>query len=94
MDGRRSVERDCDEELDARDTKEVLDGLRVKRDRRDDDELDRGAAAGMTMPDFLIEDLENLGALPAKSGVESEGGGAGIGTESDQRPLNLVAAVG
>lgn len=72
----------------------MLEGLRVKRERRDVDELDRGAAAGMTIPDLRMDDLENLGALTAKSGVGSEVDGAGMGTESVHRPLSLAAAVG
>jgi len=85
---------ECEEELDAREAKEVLDGLRVKRDRRDDEELERGAAVGMTTPDLRIDDLENFGALAAKSGVGSEADGAGMGTESVHRPLSRAAAVG
>lgn len=73
--GRRSVERDWEELLEARDTREVLDGLRVNRERRDVEEFERGAAAGMTIPDFRMDDLENLGALAAKSGVGSESRG-------------------
>jgi len=92
--GRRRVWRDCEEELDASEAKEVLDGLRVKRERRDVDELERGAAAGMTIPDLRIDDLENLGALAAKSGMGSEADGVGMGTESVHRPLSLAAAVG
>jgi hypothetical protein len=72
----------------------VLDELRVKRERRDVDELERGADAGMTIPDLRIDDLENLGALTAKSGGTSETGEVEIGTESVHRPLSLAAAVG
>jgi hypothetical protein len=92
--GRLSVWRDFEEELDAREAKEVLDGLRVKRERKDVDDWERGAAAGMTTPDLRIDDLENFGALAAKSGVGSEADGAGIGTESVHKPLSLAAAVG
>jgi hypothetical protein len=92
--GRLSVWRDFEEELDAREAKEVLDGLRVKRERKDVDDWERGAAAGMMTPDLRIDDLENFGALAAKSGVGSEADGAGIGTESVHKPLSLAAAVG
>jgi hypothetical protein len=92
--GRRRVWRDFEEELDAREAKEVLDGLRAKRERKDVDDWERGAAAGMTTPDLRIDDLENFGALAAKSGVGSEADGAGIGTESVHKPLSLAAAVG
>jgi hypothetical protein len=92
--GRLSVWRDFEEELDAREAKEVLDGLRVKRERKDVDDWERGAAAGMTTPDLRIDDLENFGALAAKSGVGSEADGAGMGTESVHKPLSLAAAVG
>jgi hypothetical protein len=70
----------------------VLDGVRFKRGRKDVDELERGAGAGMTIPDLRIDDLENFGALAAKSGVGSEAGGVGMGIV--QRPLSLAAAVG
>lgn len=72
----------------------MLDELRVKRERRDVDELERGADAGMTTPDLRIDDLENLGAFTAKSGRISEAGGVETGTESVHRPLSLAAAVG
>lgn len=92
--GRLRVWRDFEEELDAREAKEVLDGLRVKRERKDVDDWERGAAAGMTTPDLRIDDLENFGAFAAKSGMGSEADGAGMGTESVHRPLSLAAAVG
>jgi hypothetical protein len=41
-----------------------------------------------------MDDLENLGALVAKSGMGSEAGGGGMGIESVHRPLSLAAAVG
>jgi hypothetical protein len=79
---------DEDETIDER---EVLEGLRERRDRKEEDELDRGAAAGMMTADLRIADLENLGALLARSGsVETSGlGVVGIGTESAHSPLNL-----
>jgi hypothetical protein len=72
------------------DERELLDGLRVRRDRRDEEELDRGAADGMTTPDLRRADLENLGALLARSGSDdSVVATAGAGTASAHRPLSL-----
>jgi hypothetical protein len=88
--GFREAFKDKVDELDASDDKDVFDGARVRRDRSDGDELDRGADAGMTTLDFRMEDLENFGALPARSGVGSAAGGAGGETESTQSPLSLV----
>lgn len=69
--GRRRVCSDREDELEARDDRDVLDGVRDRRDLIEEDELVRGADAGMTTPDFRMADLENLGALLARSGVGS-----------------------
>jgi hypothetical protein len=91
--GRRRVCRDLAEELEAREDMEVLDGVRDRRERMEDDELVRGADAGMMIPDLRIADLENLGALLARSGVGSSEAGCGRGIESVQRPLDRLAAL-
>ena len=69
--GRRRVCSDREDELEARDDRDVLDGVRDRRDLIEEDELVRGADAGMTTPDLRMADLENLGALLARSGVGS-----------------------
>jgi len=88
--GFRETFNDKVDELDASDDNDVFDGARVRRDRSDGDELIRGADAGMTTLDFRMDDLENFGALPARSGVGSAAGGAGGETESTQSPPSLV----
>lgn len=74
------------------DERELLDGLRARRERKDKEELERGAAEGMTTPDLRSADLENLGALLAKSGSDDSGlATRGVDAVSAHRPLGLDA---
>lgn len=79
------------DELETIEEREELEGFRLRRDRNDVDELDRGAEAGMTTPDFRMADRENLGALLARSGSVGEAGldAAGGGIVSAHSPLSL-----
>lgn len=91
MTGRRSVCVECEDELEAREEIDVEDVFRLKRDRSEDDEFDRGAAVGMTTPACFILDRENLGALLARSGSTGPvGAAAGGSTALTQSPLGAM----
>ena len=83
---------ECDDELEAREEIDADDELRLRRDRSEEEEVDRGAAVGMTTPACFILERENFGALLARSGstgpVDAGTGGA---TASAQRPLGVMA---
>lgn len=87
------------------DVKEELDGLRNKEDETDEEDVVRirvfsdeeegvrGAAAGMTTPDFLSPERENLGAFSSikfKPGVSERGEETG-GRAADHKLAGLVA---
>jgi hypothetical protein len=89
--GRRRVCVEWDDELEARDEIEVDEVLRLKRERSEDEEFDRGAAVGMMTPDCFIFERENLGALLARFGSIGPRGAAGVvGMASAHRPLGAI----
>lgn len=89
--GRRRVCIEWDDELEARDEIEVDEVLRLRRERSDDEEFDRGAAVGITTPDCFIFERENLGALLARFGSIGPRGDAGVvGMTSAHRPLGAI----
>ena len=82
---------DCEDELEASEEIEVDDALRLKRDRREDEEFDLGAAVGITTPACLIFERENFGALLARSGSTGpEGAADGVMTASAHNPLGAM----